>query len=111
MIPIILEHFEGKSICKTLEDVNKILNKTVNGVNDFIIYREETLYPYLQLLIKGDKAFAYFFPDEEAAGYEACNANISTDDNNITIFYMNTPTEEMHVPNRYVIQKKRQCKL
>ena len=23
----------------------------------------------------------------------------------ITIFYMNTPTEEMHIPNRYVIQK------
>ena len=106
MIPVIFEHFEGKSICKTLGDISKVLNTTVNGANDFIIYRDEKSYPYLELLVKDDKAFAYFFPDEEAAGYQAYNAKISTNDNNMTIFYMNTPTEEMYVPDRYVIQKE-----
>ena len=106
MIPIIFEHFEGKSICKTPDDVNKVLNTTVNGANDFIIYRSEKSYPYLELLIKDDKAFAYFFPNEEAAGYRAYNANVNIDNNSSTLFYMNTPTEKMYVPNRYVIPKK-----
>ena len=106
MIPITIEHFEGKSICKTPDDISEVLNTTVNGANDFVIYRDKMSYPYLELLVKDDKAYAYFFPDEEAAGYQAYNANISIDDDNITIFYMNTPTEEMYVPNRYVIQIK-----
>lgn len=100
-------HFLGKSICTTMDEVLTTLDQSVDGVNEFYIAQDHTLYPYLTVLINGSYAYVTCVPDEEAAGSQAfCdNVEMDLDPDGISIFYINTPTEEIEIYNDYVIPK------
>ena len=107
MSKIIIHHFLGDSLCETTDDVLKALDQSVDGVNEFFIVHEHTMFPYLTVLINGSYAYVYCVPNEVDAGLVAFSEGAETDldPDGISIFYINTPSEEMEIYNDYVIPK------
>lgn len=103
-----VHHFLGDAVCETVEDLEKTLAQSVNGVNEFFIVKEHTMFPYLTVLVNGAYAYVYCVPTEEAAGSLAFSDDAETDldPNGISVFYTNTPSEEIEIYNDYVIPKK-----
>lgn len=113
MRSMIFEHFSGKDLCGTEDEVRAVLGKTENGKNEFIIYTapdQETGLddgpPYIILLVKGEYAYIWYTHSEDMAGYQAYGEELGLDPDGSTIFYL-TATEEMYVPNRYVATRER----
>ena len=108
MMKMKIHHFLGDAVCETMEDLEKALAQSVNGVNEFFIVKEHTMFPYLTVLVNGAYAYVYCVPTEEAAGSPAFSEDAETglDPDGISIFYINTPTEEIEIYNDYVIPKE-----
>lgn len=108
MRPMVFEHFCGKDLCGTEDEVRAVLGKTVDGKNEFIIYIDsDGEFPYLSVLVKGDYAYIWYTHSENLAGYQAYGEDLGLDPDGDTIFYIGTGTEEMYIPNRYVNTKER----
>ena len=107
MQKMMIHHFLGKNICATMEDVEETLAQSINGVNEFFIVKEHTMFPYLTVLVNGAYAYVTCVPTEEAAGSSAFSDDVETDldPDGISIFYTNTPSEEIEIYNDYVIPK------
>lgn len=103
-----IHHFLGNAVCETIEDVENALAQSVNGVNEFFIVKEHTMFPYLTVLVNGAYAYVYCVPTEEAAGSLAFSEDAQTglDPDGISVFYTNTPTEEIEIYNDYVIPRE-----
>lgn len=65
------------------------------------------MFPYLTVLINGSYAYVYCVPNEVDAGLLAFSEDAETDlePDGISIFYTNTPSEEIEIYNDYVIPK------
>ena len=107
MRKIKINHFGGKALCTTWDEVAQTLEQTVDGVNEFYIAAEHTMFPYLAVLEKDDYAYVHCVPNETGGGLIAFSADTPTDlpPDGISIFYTNTPTEEIEIYNDYVIPK------
>lgn len=107
MTKIKIHHFLGDALCETAEEVAEALARSVNGVNEFFIVKEHTMFPYLTVLVNGAYAHVYCVPTEEAGGWLAFSNDVETglDPDGISVFYTNTPTEEIEIYNDYVIPK------
>lgn len=107
MKTIKIHHFLGKSICTSMDEVLKTLEQSVNGVNEFYIAEDHTMYPHLTVLTNGSYAYVTCVPTEEAAGSQAFSENVEVDldPDGISILYTNTPSEEIEIYNEYVIPK------
>ena len=101
MKQMIFDHFGGTDTCSTLEEAKKAFSCTVNGVNSFWI--SDGQHPVLSILVKNELAYAILFPDEGSAGIQAYADEPPEGDS--TVFYINTPTEEIYISNEYVIPK------
>ena len=79
----------------------------MDSVNEFFIVAEHTMYSYLAVLVKVDYAYVHCVHNETDGGLLAFSDDIPTDlpPNGISIFYTNTPTEEIQICNDYVIPK------
>ena len=107
MKKIKMHHFGGKNICTTWDEVAQTLEQTVDGVNEFYIAAEHTMFPDLAVLVKGDYAYVHCVPNEADGGLIAFSDDTLTDlpQDGISVFYTNTPTEEIQIYNDYVIPK------
>ena len=76
-------------------------------MNEFLIAQNHNIYPYLTVLINGLYANVTLVPSEESAGFEAFSddTKMDLDPDGISIFYTNTPSEEIEISNDYVIPK------
>lgn len=110
MRPMVFEHFLGKDVCGAEDEVRSVLGKTKDGKNEFMIYTDsssDSEFPCISVLVKGDYAYIWYTHSENLAGYQAYGEDLGLDPNGSTIFYINTGTEEMYIPNRYVNTKER----
>ncbi len=100
-------HFQGENVCASWDEVRETLAQTVDGVNEFYIAQEHTVFPYLTVLVNGAYANVIYVPSEEAAGLQAFSedAEMDLDPDGISVFYTNTPSEEIEIYNDYVIPK------
>ncbi len=107
MRKIEMHHFGGKNICATWDEVAQALEQTVDGSNEFFIVAEHTMFPYLAVLVRGDYAHVICVPNEADGGLLAFSDDAPTDlpPGGISVFYTNTPTEEIQICNDYVIPK------
>lgn len=107
MKEVVIHHFLGENVCATINDVENVLNQSVNGVNEFLIAQNHNVYPYLTVLINDLYANVTLVPSEESAGFEAFSddTEMDLDPDGISIFYTNTPSEEIEISNDYVIPK------
>ena len=101
MKKMIFDHFGGTDTCSTPEEAEKVFSCTVNGVNSFWISDGQD--PVLSILVKDELAYAILFPDEGSAGIQAYADEPPEGDS--TVFYINTPAEEIAICNEYVIPK------
>ena len=107
MVPMIFEHFAGKEVCSTEAEARAAFAQAVDGVNAFNIYTDaDGVYPYLSVMVNGNCAYIWYAPDEESAGFQVYGNDLELDAEGDMVFYINTPTEEMQVPNNYVCSKE-----
>ena len=107
MRKIKINHFGGKALCTNWDEVAQTLEQTVDGVNEFFVVAEHTMFPHLHILVKGDYAVVDCVPNETDAGLMAFSDDTPTDlpPDGISIFYIHTPIEEIEFYNDYVIPK------
>jgi Immunity protein Imm1 len=86
-------------------DVERILLKRYDhGVNAFWLYHEPREKPLLLILVKGQLANLNYLPDEEGhPGYATIGNIPSLPADGFTVFFMNNPKEEEHVPNDAIV--------
>ena len=100
---MIIEHFGGRDECKTIEDLERILKMRYgNAVNEYWIYGEDT-FPCLAVLVKDNCASLTYFPNDNHAGFCSITMDDNVDNDGTTIFYVNTPTEEIEVDNGCIV--------
>jgi hypothetical protein len=89
----------------TEADVGRVLLKRYGeGVNAFWLYHEPRKNPWLLILVKGQLANLNYFPDEEGhPGYATIGNIPSLPADGFTVFFMNSPKEEEHVPNDAIV--------
>lgn len=113
MTSMIFNHFNGNNICSTADEVKKILYQDINGVNEFIISsNSDNQYPYLSILVNGKAAYIFYAPFDNSvgAGFQAYGEDedgFELDPDDKTIFYVNTPTEEIEISNEYVCSREK----
>ena len=79
MRKIKINHFCGKALCTTWDEVAQTLEQTVDGVNEFFVVAEHTMFPHLHILVKGDYAVVDCVPNETDAGLMAFSDDTPTD--------------------------------
>ena len=79
MRKIKINHFGGKALCTTWDEVAQTLEQTVDGVNEFFVVAEHTMFPHLHILVKGDYAVVDCVPNETDAGLMAFSDDTPTD--------------------------------
>jgi hypothetical protein len=87
------------------DDVERILLKRYGeGVNAFLLYHEPRKNLWLSILVKDQLANLNYFPDDaDHPGYATIGNIPSLPADGFTIFFMNSPTEEEHVPNDAIV--------
>jgi len=105
---MIIEHFGGQVEISSIEEIEKVLTTRYgNEVNEFwLTIDKDKKYPCLAILINHDKATLTYFIKEGHPGFQSINKSVIKDikeNNNFSIFYTNTITEEIEIDNDNVI--------
>ena len=104
MISAIFEHLAGKEICFTPEEVRATLDIMVDGGNAFNIYREQdSVFPYLSVLTRGEYTYIWYAPDESSAGIQAWGEDLGLDSEGSVDFYI---PELTVTPNDYILTRE-----
>ena len=104
MISAIFEHLAGKEICSTLEEVRATLDIMVDGGNAFNIYREQdSVFPYLSVLTRGEYTYIWYAPDESSAGIQAWGEDLGLDPEGFVDFYI---PEITVIRNDYILTRE-----
>ena len=97
-------HFGGEVECESVDELESILNMRYGiGVNEFQISGNED-YPYLSVLVNDCYAFIAFFPKEEDFILQSIGTDTKLNPDEMSTFYIGTPTETTEVWNEFVVQ-------
>ena len=98
-----VSHFGGTIDCPTMEILEIVLNMQFGtGVNEFWISGEED-NPCLAILVNNSYANLTYFPEDGHPGFQSVGMDTDLDLGEITVFYTNTPEEEMEINNDAVV--------
>ncbi len=113
MTSMIFNHFYGEDVCSTADEVEALFHKDLDGANEFIISSDsDAQYPCLSVLVNGNFAYLLYMPFDSSmgAGFQAYGEDedgFELDPDDITVFYINTPTEEQEISNEYVCSREK----
>lgn len=100
---MIIEHFEGKTECNSLDNIDDILTRrTYKGVNEFIIHGEQE-FPYMVVLVNNNYAYLHFYKEEDDPGFRSIGGDTDLEKDGDSIFYTNTDNEEVSIENVSVV--------
>ena len=95
--------FEGERQCNSLEELNEVLElRSERDNNDFILIPNED-YPNMEILIKGDWTYIYYFPEEDHAGFFAYMDNNGLDKDGDMEFNIGSFNSVIEISNEHVI--------
>lgn len=97
---MVIEHFGDKKICNNFQDIEQELQfRTQKGVNEFIIYEEES-FPCLVILVNADTAYLHYYEEEDDPGFRSIG---NENEKGKSIFYTNTDKEEVVIENMSIV--------
>ena len=97
-----VSHLGGTVECKTIEELNFLMSvRYGTGVNEYWIPSEG--FPCLAVLVNNEHANLTYFHDEEHSGLQSVGVDTKLDPKESSIFYTNTPTEEVVIRNEAVV--------
>lgn len=100
---MIIEHFEGKNECNSLDNIDDILTRrTHKGVNEFIIHGEQE-FPYMVVLVNNNYAYLHFYKEDDDPGFRSIGGDTDLEKDGDSIFYTNTDNEEVSIENVSVV--------
>ena len=98
-----ISHFGGVVECKTIEELKNVLNMRYGDeVNEFWISGEEE-NPCLAILVNKGYATLTYFPEDGHMGFQSVGMDTDLEADGISVFYTNTPEEEMEINNDAII--------
>jgi hypothetical protein len=98
-----VSHFGGVVDCKTIKELDSVLNlRYGSGVNEFLILGEEK-YPYLAIMVNNEYATMIFFPKDEDGFFQSTGENTTLNPDETSVFYFGTPDQETQVWNEFVV--------
>lgn len=97
-----ISHFGGIVSCNKINDLLNVMKKRYgNGVNEFWITDDETDNPCMAILVNGELANVTFFPSDGHPGFQSAGTDNNAE--GYTVFYTNTPEEEIEINNDMII--------
>jgi hypothetical protein len=100
---MIIHDFLGQHTCDNEEELLRILSvRAKNKSNDFELCHEEQ-YPYLAILVNGDKACVHYFLNESDSGHYTYVEENGLSGEGFTTFHIGSEESETQIENRLVI--------
>lgn len=97
-------HFGGIEYTDTVDGLKKVLSKRFgDDVNEFWITENESDNPCLAILINKTLANLTFFPEDGHPGFQSFGNENDLVPGGYSVFYTNTPEEEIEINNDMVI--------
>jgi hypothetical protein len=98
-----VSHFGGILKCKTIEDLELILNiRDGTGVNEFWIVGKEN-NPCLTILVNNNYANLTYFPKDGHPGFQSVGMSTCLNPDETTVFYTNTSDEEIKINDDTIV--------
>lgn len=97
-----IEDFGGTIEVQDLNNLRDVFARRFGqGVNEMWL-RKNIEYPYMGILINNEFAYLHFFPYEKHPGFRSISDQLC-DQEGFSVFYTNTPEEEIEVMNEAVV--------
>jgi len=104
---MIIKHFGGIEVANNLDEVCEVLHKRYgDDVNEFWITYDNKENPCLAILVKKELANVTYFPDAESLGFQSVGNPRDLNPDEFSVFYTNTPEEEIEICNSAIITFK-----
>lgn len=101
---MVIKHFGGIETVNTLYGVCEVLHKRYgDDVNEFWITCDNQENPCLAILVNKEFANVTYFPDAESLGLQSVGIPGDFNPDEFSVFYTNTPEEEIEVSNSAII--------
>lgn len=99
-----IRHFGGVEFAACENELTEILTQRYgNDVNEFWITEDDQDNPCLAILVNKELANITYFPDEYSPGAQSVGCCCGLELNGYTVFYTNTPEEEIEISNNLII--------
>lgn len=99
-----IQHFGGVTYFDTMDDLVKILQiRYGDDVNEFWITNEDEENPCLAILVNKNYANVSYFPKAGHLGFQSIGNIKDLSPNGYSVFYTNTPEEELEISNEMII--------
>lgn len=84
-------------------ELESALQKRYGSANSFWLSHDREKYPSISLLVKGDLATVTYFPHDDHPGFTSVGNIEGLDPDGVTVFYLDSPTQEQEVLNASVV--------
>ena len=99
-----IRHFGGIEFAACENELTEILTQRYgNNVNEFWITEDDQNNPCLAILVNKELANITYFPDEYSPGAQSAGGGCGLEPNGYTVFYTNTPEEEIEISNNSIV--------
>lgn len=100
---MVVFHFGGKVECNSFDELMRVLLiRFENNSNEYELYGSGK-FPFMTMLVKDELACVHIFRSNEDCGSYAYLNGSGLDQEEVTVFYMGSPTAETEISNRLVI--------
>lgn len=101
---MMIRHFGGIETAFTSGELRGVLSKRLwKDVNEFWITEDNKEFPCMAILVNGILANVTFFEDENDIGVQSIGGELGLKAGLFTVFYTNTPNEEIEIHNEMIV--------
>ena len=106
-----IRHFGGIETASTHDELRSILSKRFeNESNEFWMFADNKEFPCMAILVKGNLANVSFICDENDIGYQSLGQAVGSKTGTFTVFYTNTPEEEIEIHDEMIVSAENAVK-
>ena len=99
-----IEHFGGLDYAGDLGSLDAVLTSRYGtNANEFWLSLEDEKFPALAILVRDDLANVHYFPEDGHPGYLLTESQPNAKTGGSTVFFTNTPSEEVEIGNEGVV--------